>query len=80
MKVGDVTSNRTVMKAVGAGVSRIELDSVVGINTNDTLTVAGLPGAGTTTVHSYIPPASGVGLGTVFINGDGAGGTYYCWN
>ena len=77
MRVGDVTSKRTVMKAVGVGVSRIELDSVVGINTNDTVTANGLPGAGTTTVHSYIPPASGVGLGTIFIHGDGGAGTNY---
>ena len=28
-----------------------------------------LPGAGTTTVYSYIAPGSGVGLGTVFIDG-----------
>ena len=69
MKVGDVTSKRTVMTAVGSGTSTIVLDSVVGINTNDTLTATGLPGAGTTTVHSYIPPASGSGIGTVFING-----------
>ncbi len=77
MRVGDVTSQRTVMKNVGVGVSRIEFDSIVGINTGDTLTAAGLPGAGTTTVHSYISPASGVGLGTVFINGDGGAGTNY---
>ena len=68
-KLGDVTSKRTTMAAVGTGVSSIQLDSIVGINTGDTLSAAGLPGAGTTTVYSYIAPGSGVGLGTVFIDG-----------
>ena len=69
MTVGDVTSQRTVMKNVGSGTSIFEFDSVVGINTGDTLTAVGMPGAGTTTVYSYISPASGVGLGTVYIDG-----------
>ena len=57
------------MAAVGSGTSSIQLDSIVGINTGDTLSAAGMPGAGTTTVYSYIAPGSGVGLGTVFMDG-----------
>ncbi len=68
-KLGDVTSKRTTMAAVGSGTSSIQLDSVVGINTGDTISHAAMPGAGTTTVYSYIAPGSGVGLGTVFIDG-----------
>jgi len=52
-KLGDTISKRTVMTTVGSGTSVITLDSIVGINTGDTLAAAGLPGAGTTTVHSY---------------------------
>ncbi len=63
-KLGDVTSERTVMTTVGAGTSLIVLDSVIGIHTGDTLAATGLPGAGTTTVHSYI-----TGSKTVRIDG-----------
>tara|TARA_Y100001963_G_scaffold16306_1_gene20225 strand:- start:5229 stop:6752 length:1524 start_codon:yes stop_codon:yes gene_type:complete len=52
-KLGDTISKRSVMATVGSGTSVITLDSIVGINTGDTLAAAGLPGAGTTTVHSY---------------------------
>ena len=52
-KLGDTISKRSVMTTVGSGTSVITLDSIVGINTGDTLAAAGLPGAGTTTVHSY---------------------------
>ena len=38
---------------VGSGTSAITLDSVVGINTGDTLSTSGISGTGTTTVHSY---------------------------
>jgi hypothetical protein len=63
--LGDVTSARTVMTAVGTGVSAIVLDSIVGINTGDLISgSASLPGAGTTTIHSY-----NSGLKTVYING-----------
>jgi hypothetical protein len=54
LNLGDVTSVRTVMSTVGTGVSAITLDSVVGINTGDVISgSASLPGAGTTTIHSY---------------------------
>ena len=66
-KLGDVTSVRTVVNTnVGSGSSVITLDSIVGINTGDTLTATGLPGAGTTTVHSYV---SASGISTVYIDG-----------
>ena len=52
-KLGDTISKRSVMTTVGSGTSVITLDSIVGINTGDTVSAAGLPGAGTTTVHSY---------------------------
>jgi len=65
ISLGDVTSARTVMTAVGTGVSTIVLDSIVGINTGDLISgSASLPGAGTTTIHSY-----NSGLKTVYING-----------
>ena len=54
MHVGDVTSQLTVMTYdVAVGVSTIKVDSVAGINTGDTLAVAGLPNSGLTTVTSY---------------------------
>jgi hypothetical protein len=54
LNLGDVSSVRTVMSTVGTGSSEIVVDSLVGINTGDTITgSASLPGAGTTTIHSY---------------------------
>ncbi len=54
MHVGDVTSQLTVMTYdVAVGVSTIKVDSVAGINTGDTLAVAGLPNSGLTTVTAY---------------------------
>ena len=73
MRLGDVTSTRTVLTTVGSGTSTIELDSVVGINTGDVVTgSANIPN--NTSVHSYIPPSSGVGLGTIFISNNTTGG------
>jgi len=71
MNIGDVTSKRTVLATVGSGTSAIQLDSIVGINTGDTITGAGLPGAGTTTIHSYSETA---GISTVFIDGQTTAG------
>jgi len=51
--LGDVTSVRTVMATVQSGVSTVTVDSVVGINTGDILTVANIDGAGFSTVTSY---------------------------
>lgn len=71
MNIGDVVSKRTVMVVVGAGTSAITLDSIVGINTGDTISGTGLPGAGTTTIHSY---SSSAGVSTVFIDGQTTAG------
>ena len=71
MNIGDVVSKRTVMVVVGSGTSAITLDSIVGINTGDTISGAGLPGAGTTTIHSY---SSSAGVSTVFIDGQTTSG------
>jgi len=71
MNIGDVTSKRTVMATVGSGTSAIQLDSIVGINTGDTISGAGLPGAGTTTINSYSESA---GISTVFIDGQTTAG------
>ena len=71
MNIGDVTSKRTVVVIVGAGTSAITLDSIVGINTGDTISGTGLPGAGTTTIHSY---SSSAGVSTVFIDGQTTAG------
>ena len=72
MNIGDVTSKRTVMKTVGSGTSAITLDSIVGINTGDQISGSNsLPGAGTTTIHSYV---SSAGVSTVFINGQTTSG------
>ncbi len=66
-KLGDVTSVRTVTANVSSGSSAITLDSIVGINTSDVITgSSNLPGAGTTTIHSY---ATQAGVSTIFING-----------
>jgi len=52
--LGDVTSVRTVMTNVVAGVSTIHLDSVIGINTSDVLSGnAALSASGVNTVTSY---------------------------
>jgi len=54
LNLGDVSSVRTVMTTVGTGSSEIVVDSLVGINTGDLISgSASLPGAGTTTVHSF---------------------------
>ena len=71
MNIGDVTSKRTVVAIVGSGTSAITLDSIVGINTGDTISGTGLPGAGTTTIHSY---SSSAGVSTVFIDGQTTAG------
>ena len=71
MNIGDVTSKRTVVAIVGSGTSAITLDSIVGINTGDTISGTGLPGAGTTTIHSY---TSSAGVSTVFIDGQTTAG------
>ena len=73
MKVGDVTSIRTVLTTVGSGSSTIVIDSVVGINTGDVVTGStSIPS--NSSVHSYIPPAGGVGLGTIFISNNTTAG------
>ena len=73
MKVGDVTSIRTVLTTVGSGTSTIVIDSVVGINTGDVVTGStSIPS--NSSVHSYIPPAGGVGLGTIFISNNTTAG------
>ena len=72
MRVGDTTSTRTVMVTVGSGTSTIVLDSIVGINTGDVVAGTNI-GAGTS-VHSYVTPAGGVGLGTIFLDANTSGG------
>jgi len=75
MNIGDVTSKRTVTSTVGSGVSAITLDSVVGINTGDVISGSNsLPGAGTTTINSYITQPGGTGIGTIFIDGQTTAG------
>ena len=72
--LGDVTSVRTVTATVSTGSSIITLDSVIGINTGDVITgSSALPGAGTTTIHSYdagskIVRIDGVTTGTIGIS------------
>ena len=44
MKVGDVTSVRTVMATVGSGNNTITVDSVVGLQVDDVVTATGIPG------------------------------------
>jgi len=52
--IGDVTSERTVMSTVAVGANQITIDSVVGINTGDTVSgSASLPNSGLTTVTAY---------------------------
>jgi len=54
LNLGDVTSVRTVTETVASGVSTIRLDSVIGINTGDTVQgSAALPNSGVATVSSY---------------------------
>ena len=69
--LGDTTSTRTVMVTVGSGTSTVVLDSIVGINTGDVVAGTNI-GAGTS-VHSYVTPAGGVGLGTIFLNANTSG-------
>ncbi len=72
MNIGDVTSVRTVTAGVGAGVSAITVDSIAGINTGDQITgSSSLPGAGTTTINSFVESA---GISTIFIDGQTTGG------
>ncbi len=71
--IGDVTSKRTVMTTVGSGSSTVVLDSVVGINTGDVITgSSSIPN--NTSVHSYITPHGGTGIGTIFISNNTTGG------
>ena len=51
--IGDVTSTKTVMATVTAGVSTVTLDSVAGINTGDQLAVTGIDNSGIATVTSF---------------------------
>ena len=52
--IGDVTSVRTVMSPVASGANTITLDSVVGINTGDTISGSNsLPNSGVTTITNY---------------------------
>ena len=44
MKVGDVTSVRTVMATVGSGNNTITIDSVVGLQVDDVVAATGIPG------------------------------------
>tara|TARA_B100000282_G_scaffold221313_1_gene164499 strand:- start:231 stop:1673 length:1443 start_codon:yes stop_codon:yes gene_type:complete len=72
MNIGDVTSKRTVTVTVGSGVSAITIDSIAGINTGDQISgSASLPGAGTTTINSFVESA---GISTVFIDGQTTAG------
>ena len=72
MNIGDVTSKRTVTATVGSGVSAITIDSIAGINTGDQISGnSSLPGAGTTTINSFVESA---GISTVFIDGQTTAG------
>ena len=53
LHLGDVTSVRTSMAEHAVGVSTLTIDSIVGINTGDTLQCAGLPNSGLTTVTAW---------------------------
>jgi len=44
MRVGDVTSIRTVMTAVSSGANTIVIDSVTGLQTDDVVVATGIPG------------------------------------
>ena len=50
MRVGDVTSIRTVMSPVSSGANTIVVDSVTGLQTDDIVTATGIPG--NTTISS----------------------------
>ena len=52
MNLGDVTSVRTVITDVQSGVSTARLDSVVGINTGDTLAATNINASGIATVSA----------------------------
>ena len=43
MKVGDVTSVRTVMSPVSSGANTIVVDSVTGLQTDDVVAATGIP-------------------------------------
>ena len=43
MKVGDVTSVRTVMATVGSGANTITVDSVTGLQVSDVVAATGIP-------------------------------------
>ena len=52
--IGEVTSARTVMSPVSGGANTITLDSVIGINTGDTISGSNsLPNSGVATITSY---------------------------
>ena len=56
INLGDVTSVRTVITDVQSGVSTVRLDSVVGVNTGDTLTAANINASGIATVSAIDIP------------------------
>jgi len=69
-QIGDVTSNRTITGAVASGVSTVTLDSVVGINTGDILTITNIDASGLSTVSAYntstkVVTISGTTSGTI---------------
>ena len=70
--VGDVTSNRTVRIPVVAGVSTVNLDSVVGINTGDHIAATGIAVGGIGTVT-----AIDIANKTVTYNGTAQKPRYY---
>ena len=53
INLGDLTSKVTVMATVASGVSTVTVDSVVGINTGDTLAHASIDASGIGTVSAY---------------------------
>jgi len=55
INIGDLTSKLTVLATVASGVSTVTVDSVVGINTGDTLAHASIDASGIGTVASYNP-------------------------
>ena len=50
LSVGDATSSRTVMQTVNAGASTVVVDSIIGINVNDTIQHGSLSLSGITTI------------------------------
>ena len=53
LNLGDLTSKVTVMATVASGVSTVTVDSVVGLNTGDTLAHASIDASGIGTVSAY---------------------------